>query len=301
MTIIATLVGVVLILVALRDIFQQLFNPSGRGSLSRSLMRIVWGLFRLIASRRPTWLGIAGPFVFLSVILTWVTLLAVGWALILWPQMPENFLYQTGLDPSDNSGFISALYVSVTTLTTLGYGDIVPTSWWLRVLQPLQALTGFAILTTSVTWLLSIYPAISQRRTFAKDVYLIRESEPQTGNVIEKMSPDAATQMLGDLISRLLTIDGNFNQFPITYYFHESDERASLAGALPYLAWLAERGSAEHHPASVRFRAKTLRGAIRDISSNLGTDFLDLPSAPVGKVLEAYARDHFRASRYEET
>lgn len=197
-TVIATLVGVALILVALRDIFQQLFNPSGGGSLSRSLMRVVWGLFRLIASRMPTWLGIAGPFVFLSVILTWVTLLAVGWALILWPQMPENFLYQTGLDPSQSSGFISALYVSVTTLTTLGYGDIVPTSWWLRVPQPLQALTGFAILTTSVTWLLSIYPAISQRRTFAKDVNLIRESEPQTGNVVEKLSPDTATELLRD-------------------------------------------------------------------------------------------------------
>lgn len=296
MTIIATLIGVALILVALRDIFQQLFNPSGGGSLSRTLMRIVWGLFRLIASRRPSWLGIVGPFVFLSVLTTWLSLLAVGWALILWPQMPENLLYQTGLDPSENGGFISALYVSMTTLATLGYGDIVPTSWWLRILQPLQALTGFAILTTAVTWLLSIYPAISQRRTCAKDVHLIRESEPETGNVIEKMSPDIATELLGDLTSRLVAIDGKFNQFPITYYFHENDERTSLAGALPYLAWLAERAGDQHHTAGVWFRAGTLRGAIRDISSNLGSSFLDLPSAPVGKVLEAYARDHFRAS-----
>lgn len=297
MTVLVTLIGAAFILVALREIFQQLFNPSGGGSLSRKLMRIVWGAFRRIASRRPALLSLAGPFVFLSILASWVTLLAVGWALILWLHLSEGFLYQTGLDPSRNDGFLAALYVSLTTLTTLGYGDIVPVAWWLRVLQPLQALTGFAVLTVSVTWLLSIYPVLSRRRAFARDVHLIRESEPETGNVVENISPDAAAEMLGTLTSRLATVRGDLDRFPISYYFYEADDRSALSGAIPYLAWLAERAGDEDHAAGVRFRAATLRGAIRDLSSTLGAGFLDLPSAPVDKVLDAYARDHFRTPR----
>ncbi len=136
----------------------------------------------------------AGPFVFLSIVASWVSLLAVGWALILWPHLPGNFLYQTGLDPSKNDGFLTALYVSLTTMTTLGYGDIVPTVWWLRVLRPLQALTGFAVLTAFVTWLLSIYPVLDRRRAFARDVHDTHESEPEIGNIVGKMGPDAATR-----------------------------------------------------------------------------------------------------------
>ena len=262
MTSLLTILGVVLILVALRDIFQQLFNPSGGGSLSRTLMRSVWGAFRLLASCRPALLSLAGPFVLLSIIASWGSLLAVGWTLILWPQMPENFLYQTGLDPPQNDGFLSALYVSLTTLMPLGYGDIVPTSWFLRVLQPLQALTGFVLLATSLTWLISINQVISRRRTFAYEVHFIREPEPETGNIIEKMSPDAATKLLSDLTLRLAAINMDLNRFPITYYFHERDERSSLSGVLPYLAWLAERAGDEHHAAGIRLRAAPLRSAI---------------------------------------
>ena len=174
MTNIVTLLGTVLILVALRDIFQQLFHPSGGGSLSKSLMVIVWGLFRRVAVRRPALLSLAGPSILLTIIASWVALLAVGWALIYWPRMPEGVLLQTGLDPSRQGGFIDAFYLSLVTLATLGYGDITPTSGWLRVLGPLEALVGFGLLTASLTWLLSLYPTFERRQSLARGYPLTR-------------------------------------------------------------------------------------------------------------------------------
>ena len=50
MTILTTLVGAALIVVALCDIFQQLFHPSGGGSLSQMLMQGVWRGFCRVAA-----------------------------------------------------------------------------------------------------------------------------------------------------------------------------------------------------------------------------------------------------------
>src|SRR4051794_15107590 len=140
MTLFLSLLGGGLILVALRDIFDTLFHPSGKGMLSRALPWALWRSVRSTGVRFPVARELCGPVTLLTVIASWTTLLAVGWALVLWPYLPEGFFFARELDPSTNGGFFDALYLSVVTLTTLGYGDIVPTSGWLRVLVPLEAL-----------------------------------------------------------------------------------------------------------------------------------------------------------------
>ncbi len=193
---------------------------------------------------------------------------------------------------------MDALYVSLMTLTTVGYGDIAPKSGWLRIVATLQALVGFGLLTAAVSYLLSIYPALSRRRAFALEVYLIRESEPETVNVVEKISSDAAERMLADLTSGVVTVRNDLNQFPITYYFHSGEDRSALTGSMPYLLYLANEAAEKDRPSEVRFRAAMLHDAIEDFSSMLGTSFLGLSSSiPAGRVLQAYARDHFREPR----
>jgi voltage-gated potassium channel Kch len=50
---------------------------------------------------------------------------------------------KVGIDYGDYETAISPLYYSVVTLTTLGYGDVVPTSPAAQVLAALQALLGY--------------------------------------------------------------------------------------------------------------------------------------------------------------
>jgi hypothetical protein len=64
--------------------------------MSRSLMYVVWRGFRHVAARRPVLLELAGPFTLLSVIATWTLLLWIGWALVYWPRLPGEFLFQGG-------------------------------------------------------------------------------------------------------------------------------------------------------------------------------------------------------------
>ena len=123
MTLFLSLLGAGLILFALRDIFDTLFHPSGKGMLSWAFPRPLWRGGRWIGVRYPLIRELCGPVALLTVIGSWAALLAVGWALVLWPHLPEGFLLAPGLNPSAYSGFLDALYLSLVTLTTLGYGD----------------------------------------------------------------------------------------------------------------------------------------------------------------------------------
>ena len=73
-----TAVGAVLVLVALRDISHTIWHPSGRGRLGRRLMGAVWRVGR----RRRTPGPLTGPLAMDVVVLTWVLLILLGWALV---------------------------------------------------------------------------------------------------------------------------------------------------------------------------------------------------------------------------
>ena len=296
MTILLSLLGAGLILVALRDIFDTLFHPSGKGMLSRALPRFLWRGVRRIGGRYPLAQELCGPVTLLAVIASWAALLAVGWALVFWPHLARGFLHAPGLSSSAQGGFVDALYLSLVTLTTLGYGDITPTSSWLKVLVPFEALVGFGLLTASLSWVISLYPAFSRHRSLAHEVNLVREAESKTEIGVRQMDALAAEQMLGSLTTQLIAVQTDLIHFPISYYFRSSNERFELSAAMPYLLRVAQEGDGADCAPGVRMRASMLRGAIEDFSDTVGARFLDLPSASSDKVLRAYAHDNLHTA-----
>jgi len=156
-TLVSTAAGVALIGLVGRDAFDALFHAEGRGTFSRQITRAVWQVFRRVGTRHER-LSLAGPVAFVTVIATWAGLLVLGWALVFWPHVPGSFRFDAGID-AGGPDFVHALNVSLVTLTTLGFGDITPTSDALRLILPLEALLGFGLLSASISWLVSIYPA----------------------------------------------------------------------------------------------------------------------------------------------
>ena len=301
MSSLTTLVGAILITATLIDTFQTLFHPSGKGRLSRTLIYGVWKATHLVARRYPTALQIAGPLGFLVTLATWTAMLTLGWAFIYWPHLPDAFSFDPGMDPSYNSGFDAALYFSIVSLTTVGYGDILPNANWLRIIAPVQALAGFGLLTASITWLLSIFPALSHRRAFADEILLLRNTESEMGISVANLGSETAQQILGEATSQLITIRGDLIKFPIAYYFHSRDEQAELSVIMPYLLELVEKTSDAECAPEVRMQAMMLRGAIEKFSTTVASRFLGLsPSTPTDEVMEAYARDQLQLSGVED-
>jgi Ion channel len=282
-----TALAVLLIAIALRDVFDTLFHETGRAVLSSVIMRGIWRAFRRLGGRRR--LALAGPVSLIAVVMSWAALLIVGWALLLMPHMPDAFSFST----SAHSGrVVESLYLSLTTLTTVGYGDIAPAEGWVRLVAPLEALIGFGLLTASVSWLLSIYPLLSRRRSLAYEIHLLTEAESDTATGVTSMEPWAAESVYSELMTRLVSVERDMVTFPVAYYFTEADSRFALPAAMPSLLRLAEVGCADEVQAPVRLRATMLREAIGDFARTVATRFHGSSAETTEELLDDYARDH---------
>lgn len=292
-----TLLGIALIALALRDIFDVLFHPLGHGMVARTIVAAASALTARLGDRVPTMRLLTGPLSYIAVVATWAALLAIGWALILMPHLPEGFTFAPGLDASRHSGFLDALYVSLVNLTSLGYGDISPSASLLRILGPVETLFGLGLVTASVSWLLSIYNAVSRRDSLAHEVLLAKQAEERLGEKLADAEPQLLQAMLASFTEQLIRSRRDLIHFPITNYFRTEDEERALAGLLPFLTALAAEASGEDRPQALRVRAGVLAMAIDDFAETLRVR-LRLPGETTDATLEHYQRAHSTRDRH---
>ncbi|WP_307805250.1 potassium channel family protein [Streptomyces spirodelae] len=263
-----TSAGALMVLVTLRDVFHTLWHPTRHAGLSRYVMRGLWELSARLGSHRRA-AGIVGPLAMVTVVGTWAFTIILGWALIYWPHLPEAFSFAAGLKPEKHSGLLDALYVSMVTVATLGLGDIAPSAGWLRIVGPAESLVGFALLTATVSWILGIYPALTRRRALALRLSQLRRS----GISAQQFEGAAGAALLESLAADVSRVSVDFAQYAESYYFHDGNDRTSLAVNIHHAAELADQGRRARHP-DVRMTAAVLSRALEDLADILDRRFL---------------------------
>ncbi|WP_367325272.1 potassium channel family protein [Streptomyces sp. HUAS ZL42] len=284
-----SLVGAGLVMVTLRDLFHTLWHPTRHGGLSRLVMTAMWRLARRLRARRRV-VGLVGPLAMVTVVGMWAGTVVLGWAIVYWPHMPGAFTFSPGSEAAQEPALLDSLYLSLVTVATLGLGDIAPGEGWLRLVSPLEALVGFALLTATVSWVLEIYPALTRRRVLAVRLALLRDSDPTT----RQIDCTAGALLLDSLATEVVRVRIDFTQYAEAYYFHDGEDHSSLAAMVGYAAALAERGQAAGRP-EVRLAGDLLTGALKDLAAILDQRFLHTGGTPAD-VFAAYAADHGRAS-----
>jgi hypothetical protein len=286
-TLVLSLVGLVLVGMALRDIFDVLFHLEGRGSISRAVTRTVWRALRRAADVRPQLFPLAGPVGLVATIAAWATLLLVGWALLLWPHL-ESFRDAAG-KPAQG-GFWEALHISAGILSTMGFGDVTPVDQWLRVVSPLEALLGFGLLTASVTWLFAVHPAVQRRRALAYELWLVRQASDGDHD-----APVFDEQMFSELTSRVISVQRDIVAIPASYYFRDPDERLLLSAELPFLHELARHAStADGADVGTAQRARMLSQAIDDLLLTIARRLHGREDVNPAEALRIFVRDHLK-------
>jgi hypothetical protein len=280
--------GTVLLLLALKDLFRTLFHPGSSGTISDWLSLGLWRAFRRFLPGR---LKLAGPIIFLAIIVYWTASVVLGFALIYRPYLPDGFVFMPGIDPQTFDSFASSVNVSIGALITQFVGASSKIGW-IQLLSTFEAIFGFAILTASISWILSIYPVLEHRRSLAHEATLLHFGEATGYRPLEKMKEEELQSVLMGLASQLTTHRNELTQFPITYYFSEDERKTALAGVLPYMAELAERFS--KRDGGVFIAAVTLGGAVRDYVEVIEVDFLKRRHRSTQEALSALAADHMR-------
>ncbi|MFD1214588.1 potassium channel family protein [Arthrobacter sp. GCM10027362] len=262
-----TVLGVVLAAAGLVDVFQTLLHPGGRGRLSRLVTRAVWWASRTF--NRPAG-SIIGPLAIAAVVAMWVMLELLGWALICLPHIPEGFSYSSGLDPAAYPAFAEAVYISLVTLSTLGFGDVVATDGWLRMVLPLEAVTGFALLTAAVSWFLQIYPALARRHVLAIRLELLEKTEYAL--ILDHADDTSSSRMLEILARDIIQMRVDLLQNPETYYFHEAGPEVLLPDPLAHAYELGSRARRSNRH-DLRLAGELLGAALDDLAFFLRHEF----------------------------
>jgi hypothetical protein len=161
------LAGVLCLLVVLFDAFQTIILPRraiGRLRITSIFYIVTWRPWAFVARRlrhprrRETVLSVYGPLSLILLLAVWAAALLLGFALMYYALgSPFN-------DSAGRSGFATDLYVSGTTIFTLGLGDVVPRGVaWPRVLVILESGTGLGLLAVVMGYFPVLYSAFSRR------------------------------------------------------------------------------------------------------------------------------------------
>jgi hypothetical protein len=279
------LIGGLLVAVVVRDVFHTLFHPIGHGSIAPQVMKFVWWLLRLFPPDRRI-ASLTGPLGIALVVLTWGAIAILGWAMLYLAQMPDGFAYSSELNRDGRNEVFDSLYLSLVTIGTLGFGDIVPISPILRVIVPLEALFGFMLLTAAVSWVLQIYPALHRRRVLALELSTLREARRVNPNLGIDAIP---THVLTGLADAVVEARNDFTQYGATYYFRDLEADASLASSLEYATQLATEASTAQP--QTRLAGALITAAVESLAGLLNQEFLRL-DGDTAEVLRAYAADH---------
>lgn len=287
MTWVYVAVGTVLIILALRDLFSTLWHPRGLGPICRALFAILWGAGRRIDQRGRV-LNHIGPSCLLLTIVVWAAMLVVGWALIYMSSMPDGFTIASELDPGMSSDFADALYLSLVTIGTLGFGDIAPAHGAMRIVAPIEALVGFVLFTAAISWVLHLNPALKQCRMIARKLTLLSGSGGE--RAVADGEASLAVDVLTAVTDSLISIELDLVQYGETYFFRERDPAMSFAAAVSFVPSLVDAGS-QSASAEVRAAAAMLGEQAKNLADQLDRSYLHTGGA-VREVFAAYAADH---------
>ena len=229
MELVGVLCGSLLVVLVSTDIMLTLLHPTARGPASYVANRATWRAVRTVSRRllRGRGLSYAGPLAVVTNVLAWVALLWLGFALVYLP-----FMGQFAFDPDTpfaGRGFAEAAYFSGAALTTLGFGDVVPTSMVLRLATIAEAASGFAALSAAIAFVISIYPLLSQLRGTGIQM---DDSGALELEGAARVVREAGPSELAAVVRELTENHEHLRRFPVLYYFESGNAEESLSASL---------------------------------------------------------------------
>ena len=231
--------GAVLLAGTLWDAFETmvLSRRVSRGTrLTTLFYRLSWPSWRAIArrlprgNRRENFLMVYGPLWLLLLIALWALSMVLAFGLMQWGAGSRMS------SPDGSDSFLTTLYMSGTTLFTLGLGDVTPHSAMGRFITVFESGIGLGFLALVIGYLPVLSQAFS-RREAAIALLDARAGSPPTGlellrRHIGDAGDDALAELLRDWEKWSAELLESHVSFPVLAFYRSQHDNQSWVAAL---------------------------------------------------------------------
>lgn len=273
-------IGTLIVLFALREVFRDIFHPTRSGTLSEFVGRLTSLLMRRTRLRPAV-----GPLSIVMTIVCWVATLVVGFALIYWGLAPEQLFVpsDSGPHPAPHQ-FLRCLYFSLGAFDTFQTFDLRPATNWLRLVISIEGLVGISMITASVSWTVLLYPALARSRQFARRVFVLTEAEHRSGLSIVR---ELRVPLLLELGQAALQYRIDIVLFPVLLNFYAAERESTIASVLPHVLRFA-REAAECEDTAVRLGGVQLQIALETLANAISERVIQNGNQPIDEVFNAF-------------
>jgi len=222
-----TITGVFFLLLVFYDIYSTIIRATRHsGPISEYLNRGLWRLATSLTKnferrRRHRILSTVGPLLMPFLIGIFILLMLSGFALIYLPRMETGFKFD---DEANGSRTLQAFYFSGITLLTIGFGDILPSSNLTRIAAVMEGASGVAVISLSITYLLTVSGALERKRALALKFYhQARQGADISGFISSHFARGrfySLTESLREATHDLQELLESHIEHPVIHYFH---------------------------------------------------------------------------------
>ncbi len=232
MAFVYALVGTFLVLLTLMDTFESMVLPrrvTRRYRPTRLYYQLCWLACCAVVDRtaspriRRGLLGAFGPLSLFGLFGVWAAGLIVGFGL----------MHQSVAPP--NRPLADSLYLSGTTFTTLGYGDVNPAGSPGRILAIAEALVGFATLAVVIGFLPVFYQSFSQRELTIALLDARAGSPPSAGQMLLRLPPKngaALNRFLEEAENWSAAVLESHLSYPVLSFYRSQHDNQSWLAAI---------------------------------------------------------------------
>jgi Ion channel len=227
------------------DAFQTIIlprRPTGRWQITRIFFVATWAPWVLMAERarntkvREQIYSVYGPLSLLLLLLLWALLLICGFAMFFFSMRSPFGDVMMGHDASALAQLGTDLYVSGTTLFTLGLGDVVPHSLFARALIIFESGVGLGFVALVIGYLPVLYQAFSRREVNVALLDSRAGSPPNAAELFRRHgfegSEKALTTLLAEWERWSAEILESHISYPLLCYYRSQHDTQSWLSAL---------------------------------------------------------------------
>lgn len=216
--------GILIVVVVLQDFMFTTLSGQGSGFITHAFNRFVFHTLR--PKKGHVLINSFGFLHLIGTLTNWI-LLILGGSYLIFLSHPDFVMNSFDNTPADG---LDRLYYTIYVFSTLGNGDFLSGEGFGRIYTALLSLIGFGMLTTAITYMISVTGAALNKRNLSVFISIMADTPISLYHYAMQKEKGMMLLEKCELISEKLIMHANNHlSYPIIHFFLTTHKRRSLS------------------------------------------------------------------------